>query len=78
MKHTDFTCIAYQNATSGIAILSVFSYGELYTNGYIKCISFDGEKQSKVTRHKLYKTKSGRYFVKFGKRYYLNKMQFCQ
>ncbi len=75
MKHTDFTCV---DATSGITVLSVFDYENLYANGYVKCISFDGEKQSKVTRHKLYKTKLGRYFVKFGKRYYLNKMQFCK
>ena len=84
-KHDEWLYAFWWGYNSGIAVLdpTAEGYEDEFAEGYVQCIAFDGEEQTKVTHHNIKYAKPNwakeeePYFTKYGKRYYLNEGQRC-
>ena len=64
----------------GIAVLSptYHDYENAFADMYVKTVFYAGSTASNIATNKVKEDKQGRlYFVKFGRRYYLDDMQNC-
>lgn len=79
-RHDKWAAVAWWTYNSGIAILdpTAEDYEYAFVNGYVKCIAFNGEEQTRPTWHKVnYDHNDEAYFTKYHRRYYLDEMQRC-
>ena len=79
-KHDVWACAAWWGYDSGVAILdpTAENYEDEFADGYLKCIAFNGEQQTRPTWHRVNYNRNGEpYFTKYGRRYYLKDMQRC-
>ena len=75
-----FSSVAWFGYNAGIAILdpTLHEYEDAYCGMYVKAVYFSGKFCSRTTWHRLKENVAGKlYFVKFGKRYYLDDMDNC-
>lgn len=79
-KHDEWAAATWWTYNSGIAILdpTAEDYEDEFADGYVKCIAFNGEEQTRPTWHKVNYDHNGEaYFTKYHRRYYLDEMQRC-